>query len=146
MRIEKGHPAGNELSGQTTAADLGLARMMSAHKEFIGRAMAGRPGLIAPDRAVLVGLRPIAPGMRLRGGAHLLPVDAAADAANDQGYVTSVAFSPTLDGWIALALVKQGRDRIGTRMRAYDPIRRGDALVEVCDPVFVDPEGVRLRG
>ena len=26
MRIEKGHPAGNELTGQTTARDLGMAR------------------------------------------------------------------------------------------------------------------------
>jgi hypothetical protein len=29
MRIEKGHVAGPELNGQTSAADLGLARMMS---------------------------------------------------------------------------------------------------------------------
>jgi sarcosine oxidase subunit alpha len=32
MRIEKGHVAGGELNGTTTAADLGLARMMSAKK------------------------------------------------------------------------------------------------------------------
>jgi DNA-binding transcriptional LysR family regulator len=38
MRIEKGHAAGNELNGQTTAADLGLGRMMSKKKDFIGRA------------------------------------------------------------------------------------------------------------
>ena len=29
LRIEKGHPAGAELSGQTTAQDLGLGRMLS---------------------------------------------------------------------------------------------------------------------
>src|SRR6185369_421128 len=43
MRIEKGHPAGNELNGQTTASDLGMGRMMSKKKDFIGRAMARRP-------------------------------------------------------------------------------------------------------
>ena len=32
MRIEKGHVAGNELNGQTTARDLGLDRMMSPRK------------------------------------------------------------------------------------------------------------------
>ena len=50
MRIEKGHVAGSELNGQTTARDLGLARMMSTKKDFIGRFMAGRPALLDPDR------------------------------------------------------------------------------------------------
>ena len=44
MRIEKGHVAGNELNGQTTARDLGLGRMMSTKKDFIGRVLAGRAG------------------------------------------------------------------------------------------------------
>ena len=33
MRIEKGHVAGNEINGQTTARDLGLGRMMSTKKD-----------------------------------------------------------------------------------------------------------------
>ncbi len=37
MRIEKGHVAGNEIDGRTTADDLGLGRMMSTKKDFIGR-------------------------------------------------------------------------------------------------------------
>ena len=37
MRIEKGHVAGNEINGQTTARDLGLGRMMSTKKDYIGR-------------------------------------------------------------------------------------------------------------
>ena len=44
MRIEKGHVAGGELNGTTTAADLGLGRMMSSKKDYIGRMMAGREG------------------------------------------------------------------------------------------------------
>src|SRR4029079_1188849 len=43
LRIEKGHVAGNELNGQTTAADLGLGRMISAKKDFIGRIIAQNP-------------------------------------------------------------------------------------------------------
>ena len=45
MRIEKGHIAGNEINGATTAADLGLGRMMSNKKDFIGCTLAKRPGL-----------------------------------------------------------------------------------------------------
>ncbi|MGA9320313.1 MAG: FAD-dependent oxidoreductase, partial [Xanthobacteraceae bacterium] len=58
MRIEKGHVSGNEIDGRTTADDLGLGRLMSVKKDFIGRVMAGRPALIDPRRQKLVGLRP----------------------------------------------------------------------------------------
>ncbi len=73
MRIEKGHVAGNELDGRTTARDLGLGRMVSSKKDFIGRVMSGRPALVAPDRMTLVGLRPVDRAQRLRAGAHLVP-------------------------------------------------------------------------
>ena len=145
LRIEKGHVAGGELNGQTTAADLGLGRMMSTRKDYIGRLMASRPGLTAADRPSLVGLRPLDPAERLRVGAHLLPLGAPGTAEHDQGHVTSAAFSPALDGWIALGLLQGGTSRIGERVRAYDPVRQGDLEAEVCSPVFYDPEGERLR-
>ena len=146
LRIEKGHAAGAELNGQTTAADLGLGRMMSSRKDCIGRVMAGRPGLVAPDRPVLAGFKPIDRSQRLRAGAHFLALGARASAANDEGHMTSTAFSPALGHWIGLGLLKRGASRHGERVRAYDPVRNGDVEVEVCAPVFVDPEGVRLRG
>ncbi len=146
MRIEKGHPAGNELSGTTTAGDLGMGRMLSSKKDFIGRVMAQRPGLVDPERDVLVGLRPVDGVSRIRAGAHLLPEGAAPVAANDQGYVTSAAFSPTLGMPIALALLRRGRERHGERIVVHDPVRGADVAAQVCDPVFVDPEGARVRG
>jgi len=146
MRIEKGHAAGNELNGQTTAADLGLGRMMSKKKDFIGRVMAQRPGLTDPARPALVGLKPVESGVRLKAGAHLLEKGKPAVAANDQGHVTSVAWSPTLGHSVALALLSFGPDRTGERVMVHDPVRGGDAEAEVCGPVFLDPEGVRMRG
>jgi methylglutamate dehydrogenase subunit C len=146
MRIEKGHPAGNELNGQTTAADLGMGRMMSKKKDFIGRIMAERPALVDPARPTLVGLKPCRPGQRIRAGAHLLSPAARPIAANDEGYVTSAAWSPTLGHSIALALLRDGPQRHGQQIVVHDPVRGGDIIAEVCDPVFVDPEGARVRG
>src|SRR5450756_2596233 len=83
LRVEKGHPAGNELNGQTTAGDLGFERLMSRKKDFIGRALAQRPGLADPTRPALVGLRPVDRAARLRAGAHLLPVPSPNTAAYD---------------------------------------------------------------
>lgn len=145
LRIEKGHVAGNELNGQTTARDLGLGRMMSSKKDFIGRVLAGRPALLDPDRPSLVGFKPVDRTLRLKAGAHFVPVGALADAVHDEGYMTSVAFSPTLGHWIGLGFLKRGPERIGERVRAYDPVRNGDTEVEICNPVFVDPQGERPR-
>lgn len=146
MRIEKGHVAGNELNGTTAAGDLGLGRMMSKKKDYIGRVLAGRPGLADPNRPALVGIKAVDPTARLRAGAHLLNRGADATLENDQGYLTSVAFSPMLGHWIGLALLTRGADRTGERLRLHDPVRNGDMDVEVCSPIFFDPEGVRLRG
>ncbi len=146
MRIEKGHPAGNELNGRTTAGDLGMGRMMSKRKDFIGRVLAQRPGLVDPDRPALVGLKPVLPDVLLRGGAHLVGVADEPTTENDQGYVTSAAWSPTLGHSIALALLRRGPERHGERICVHDPVRGGDVEAEVCPPVFVDPDGGRMRG
>jgi methylglutamate dehydrogenase subunit C len=146
MRIEKGHVGGGELNGQTTARDLGLGRMMSAKKDYLGRIPAQRPGLMDPSRPSLVGIKAVSRGARLRAGAHFIPEGAEPVARNDEGHVTSAAFSPTLGRWIGLGLLSRGPQRHGERVRAYDPVRGGDTLVEVCDPMFLDPQGERLRG
>ena len=55
MRIEKGHAAGAELNGQTTARDLGLGKMISAKKDFVGRVLAQRQALTEPSSSGLGG-------------------------------------------------------------------------------------------
>jgi methylglutamate dehydrogenase subunit C len=145
MRIEKGHLAGNELNGTTTAADLGLGRMMSKKKDFIGRVLAQRPGLADPTRPALIGIRAADKSQRLYAGAHFLALGAEVSLQNDQGYVTSVAFSPMLGHWIGLGLLMRGQERLGEHIRAHSPVRGGDVEVEVVAPVFFDPEGARLQ-
>jgi len=147
MRIEKGHVAGAELNGTTTAHDLGLGKMMSAQKDYIGRVLAGRAGLVAPDRPALIGVKPTRPDARLTSGAHFLRLGAQPSLANDEGFVSSVAFSPSLGHWIGLGFLSGGQKRVGERVRAHDPVSGGevDIEVEVTNPVFYDPDGKRLR-
>ena len=145
MRIEKGHVSGNEIDGRTTADDLGLGRMMSAKKDFIGKVMATRPALLDPKRPKLVGLRPRDPQQRLYAGAHLLPIGAALVAENDQGVITSVAYSPSLNHWIGLGLLVGGMERTGQTVMMVDFMRNTFIEAEVCAPAFVDPKGERLR-
>jgi len=145
MRIEKGHVGGQEIDGRTTARDLGFGRMMSGKKDFIGRVMAGRPVLLEADRRVFVGFKPVNAQDRISAGAHLVPPGVPASAAHDQGVITSVAFSPSLQHWIGLGLLARGRERLGERVIAADPVRERFVEVEICAPCFIDPEGARLH-
>jgi sarcosine oxidase subunit alpha len=123
-----------------------MARMMSTKKDFIGRALAQRPGLISPDRPVLVGLLPVDRSQRIRAGAHLLPLGAKAAPETDEGWITSAAHSPTVGCWIALGMLKNGPERMGQRVLAWDHIRGAETEMEVVAPCFVDPAAERLRG
>ena len=146
MRIEKGHISGPELNGTTTPRDVGLGGMVSSKKDFIGSVLGKRPGLLDADRPALVGFRPVDRNARLRAGAHFIARDAEPVAEADEGYLTSVAYSPSNGHWVGLGFLTRGPQRLGEIVRAYDPVRNGDTLVEVVSPVFVDPEGGRVRG
>jgi methylglutamate dehydrogenase subunit C len=147
MRIEKGHVAGGELNGQTTARDLGLGKMMSTKKDYIGRVLSQRPALLEADRWQLVGLKPVEREGRPRAGSHLIAAGKSPAIEHDQGYVTSTAYSPDLGQWIALGLLNGGTRRYGEKIRTVDPLRgNSDVEVEVCNPIFIDPEGQRLHG
>ncbi len=146
MRIEKGHVAGNEINGQTTAADLGLGRWTTKDGDSVGAVLARRPGLADPQRPRLAGFVPVDRAQRLGAGAHLIALGAPRDAAHDEGYLSSVAYSPTLGHWIGLGFLRRAAERVGERVLAHDPLRGRDALVEVVETPFVDPRGERLRG
>ena len=123
LRIEKGHPAGGELNGQTTAHDLGIGKMLSAKKDFIGRVHGGAPGADRSRRGRRWSGSARSTGpTRLRAGAHLLPKDAEPIAKNDQGYVTSIAFSPSLGHWLGLGAA---RPRAGAPRRDRARLRPG---------------------
>ncbi|NIZ63108.1 sarcosine oxidase subunit alpha [Sedimentitalea sp. CY04] len=146
LRIEKGFLTHAELNGTVTAFDLGMQGMMSKKKDFIGKAMSTRPGLMDDGREQLVGLKPVGPVKQMTAGAHLFNPDDPVERIYDQGYVTSAGFSPTLGHSVALAFLKNGPDRIGDEVRLVDHMRGIDALCEVVDPVFFDPDGGRSRG
>jgi sarcosine oxidase subunit alpha len=145
MRIEKGHAAGNELTGQTSAQDLGMGRMVSKKKDCIGNTLSERPGLNREDGLALMGFRPVDRTKPLSAGAHFIATGRQANTENDEGWMSSVAYSPSLGHSIGLGFIKRGSDRIGETIIAADPLRGGQMEVEIVSPHFIDPEGERLR-
>ena len=145
MRIEKGHAAGNELNGQTTAHNLGLGRMVSQRKDCIGNVLSRRPEMVRHDAVRLVGFKPVDRSKELRAGAHFITKGAEPTTGNDQGWMSSVAHSPMLGHHIGLGFIRSGADRMGERVIAADPLRGGSVEVEIVSPHFYDPEEERLR-
>ena len=145
MRIEKGHAAGNELNGTTTALNLGLGRMVSKTKDSIGLVLSEREGLTRDDTLMQVGFKPVDPSQPVVAGSHLMTIGDPANAAHDQGYITSAAYSPILQSSIGLGFLKHGAKRKGEVLRALNPVEGQEVMVEVVSPHFIDPEGDRLR-
>jgi heterotetrameric sarcosine oxidase alpha subunit len=144
LRIEKGHAAGNELNGQTTAQMLGMGRMVSTKKDSIGAVMSRREGLASETR-VLVGLQPLDPGDPVVAGAHLFAEAAEQRTETDQGWITSACYSPHLETAIGLGFLARGAERIGEEIVAANPLQGQNVRMRVVSPHFVDPEGGRLR-
>ncbi len=145
MRIEKGHAAGNELTGQTTANNLGLGKMVSKKKDSIGNRLSERPEMNKEDDLRLVGFKPVDTSKPLAAGAHFVDNGKEAVTKNDLGWMTSVAYSPELGHSIGLGFLKMGDQRKGDKLRAVDLLRGGEVEVEVVSPHMIDPEGDRLR-
>jgi sarcosine oxidase subunit alpha len=145
MRIEKGHAAGNELNGTTSAQNLGMGRMVSKKKDSIGSILSERDGLNEEQMLMLVGVRPTDANDKITAGGHLMNPTGPVNAAHDQGYVTSAAFSPSLGSMIGLAMIKHGSNRLGDKMRLVSPLTNLTVDVEVVSAHFVDPEGERVR-
>jgi sarcosine oxidase subunit alpha len=142
LRIEKGFITHAEIHGRVTAHDIGMEKMVSAKKDCIGKAAATRPGMWGPEREQLVGLKASAP---ISAGAHLFVPGTEVHRETDQGYVTSICWSPTVGAWLGLAFLKDGRARHGEKVRLVDHLRGLDVICEVMNPVFHDPEGEKLR-
>ena len=146
LRVEKGFITHNEINGTVVPHDLGLGKMVSQSKsDFIGKAMNARKGLSDPARSRLVGVMPLDRSHSFRAGSHVLSKNAAATLENDQGYLTSVAYSPHLKSQIGLALVIRGPERHGEEVQIWNGLRNEYTRAELCDPVFFDSANERLH-
>jgi heterotetrameric sarcosine oxidase alpha subunit len=143
LRIEKGHVAGLELDHRTTLQDLGLAKLASRKKPFVGRELREREELNSPERWSLVGLECLAGG-RLRGGAILFAKEDPIEG-HGRGYITSVTWSTVLNKTIALALYSGGLQHEGQEIVCAYPLRNEQVRARIVSPMFVDPNGERLH-
>ena len=109
--------------------------------DFIGRRSTRRPDSLRDDRRQMVGIA-VEGAQPLEIGAHVVGIGREAAIGSD-GWITSSAWSPTIEAPIALAMVDAGTARIGEAVRIWDLGRwREGRIVEPCR---YDPKGARLN-
>jgi sarcosine oxidase subunit alpha len=112
--------------------------------DFVGRRSLARSDTARSDRKHLVGLLTDNPNEVLPEGGQIVA------ELRDQppmimiGHVTSSYYSPNVGRSIALALVKNGRNRMGETV--FVPLTDRVIRATVTEPRFFDPEGSRLNG
>ncbi|WP_426998403.1 sarcosine oxidase subunit alpha family protein [Pseudarthrobacter sp. N5] len=149
LRAEKGYPiVGQDTDGTVTPQDAGMEWVVSKAKDFIGKRSYNRKEAVRADRKHLVSVLPVDGSIRLPEGSQLvekgITVNPAYGPVPMQGFVTSSYHSAALGRSFALALIKNGRNRIGETLVAA----AGDRLVDVvvAETVLFDSEGTRKDG
>jgi sarcosine oxidase subunit alpha len=149
LRAEKAFPiVGQDTDGTVTPQDLGMAWIVSKQKDFVGKRSFSRADTVRPDRKHLVALLPEDRTTRLPEGTQVIdrdvPVTPAEGPVPMLGHVTSSYHSQALERPFALALVADGRNRIGQTLLA--PVGEDLVPVTVAEPVLHDPEGTKRDG
>ncbi|MEO8221219.1 MAG: glycine cleavage T C-terminal barrel domain-containing protein, partial [Specibacter sp.] len=149
LRAEKGYPiVGQDTDGTVTPQDAGMDWVVSKVKDFIGKRSYQRADMSREDRKHMVTVLPVDGSIRLPEGTQLVEAGVSANPAYGpvpmQGFVSSSYHSAALGRSFALALIKNGRNRIGERLVAAVGTQLVDVVVG--ETVLFDAEGKRRDG
>jgi len=146
LRAEKGYIiVGQDTDGTVTPNDAGLDWAIGKKKkDFVGIRGLTRPDLVAAGRKQLVGLKTKDSRVVLEEGAQIVADPKQPVPMTMIGHVTSSYWSENCGRSIAMALVTDGRARIGQVLHV--PMPDTTIEVEVVAPMFFDDKGDRLNG
>ena len=145
LRAEKGYIViGDETDGTVTPLDVGLEGLVSKKKaDFIGKRSLEQSFLKGANRKQLVGLLTEDPNDVLPDGAYAVRDVKDKPPMEMIGQVTSTYMSPTLNRSIAMALIENGRSRMGETISF--PLEGGKVVkAKITDTVFYDKDGGRI--
>ena len=145
LRIEMGHVAGSEIDGRVISSDLSLEGMLSKKKDFIGKRSLNREAFLDPDREKIVGVVPLDKKTMIPEGSHLVK-DSNASLPNQKlGHISASCWSVEYNNPFSLAILKDGKKRIGEKLFALSPLKNKNIEVEIVSSHYVDPKGERVR-
>jgi len=145
LRIEMGHVAGSEIDGRVISSDLSLEGMLSKKKDFIGKRSLNREAFLDPKREKIVGVVPLDKKSMIPEGSHLVS-DSNASLPNPKlGHISASCWSVEYNNPFSLAILKDGKKRIGEKLFALSPLKNKNIEVEIVSSHYVDSKGERVR-
>jgi len=145
LRIEMGHVAGSEIDGRVISSDLSLEGMLSKKKDFIGKRSLNREAFLNPNREKIVGVVPLDKKSMIPEGSHLVR-DSNASLPNPKlGHISASCWSVEYNNPFSLAILKDGKKRIGEKLYAVSPLKNKNIEVEIVSSHYVDSKGERVR-
>jgi len=145
LRIEMGHVAGSEIDGRVIPSDLSLEGMLSKKKDFIGKRSLNREAFTNPDREKIVGVVPIDKKTMIPEGSHLVSDSRALLPNPKLGHISASCWSVEYNNPFSLAILKDGKKKIGNKLYAVSPLKNKNIAVEIVSSHYVDPKGERVR-
>ena len=145
LRIEMGHVAGSELDGRTIPYDVSLEGMLSKKKDFIGKRSLTREAFLNPKREKVVGVIPLDKKTTIPEGSHLVKDGNASSPNPKLGHVSASCWSVEYNNPFSLAIIQDGKNRIGEKLYAVSPLNNKNIAVEIVSSHYVDPKGERVR-
>jgi len=145
LRIEMGHVAGSEIDGRVIASDLSLEGMLSKKKDFIGKRSLSRTAFLNPEREKIVGVIPLDKKTMIPEGSHLVRVNNAELPNPKLGHISASCWSVEYNNPFSLAILKDGKKKIGEKLYALSPLKKKSIPVEIVSSHYVDPKGERVR-
>ena len=114
-------------------------------KDFIGKRSLIREAFVDPDREKIVGLVPLDRKTIIPEGSHLVK-DSNSPLPNPKlGHVSASCWSVEHNNPFSLAILKEGKKRIGQKLFALSPLKNKSIPVEIVSSHYVDPKGERVR-
>lgn len=149
LRAEKGFIiVGQDTDGTVTPQDASMEWVVSKVKDFVGKRSFDRADNKREDRKQLVTVLPVDKELRMPEGTQLIkkgvPLTSPESPVPMEGFVTSSYISPALGRSFGMALIANGRARIGEELSAYVEGKLVDVVV--AETVLFDPEGSRRDG
>ncbi len=149
LRAEKGFIiVGQDTDGTVTPQDASMEWVVSKVKDFVGKRSFDRKDNKREDRKQLVTVLPADKSLRLPEGTQLVnkgtELTQSVSPVPMQGFVTSSYLSPALGRSFGMAMISNGRARIGEELSAFVDGKLVDVVVG--ETVLFDSEGSRRDG
>ena len=119
--------------------------MLSKKKDFIGKRSLNRQAFMELNREKIVGVVPLDKKTMIPEGSHLV-LDSNAVLPNPKlGHISASCWSVEYNNPFSLAILKDGKNKIGAKLYALSPLKNKAIPVEIVSSHYVDPKGERVR-